>query len=212
MDADRQKTVLEQILYEFSVPQSAGSAAFHRWEQGQHRTIREFAPYAFYCFRLASTFHFGLARDFVSTRSTNLVDLEYCYYLPFAMVFASGDKFHRTLAPKFLGSDQFFVPRKELKDDLKALAESWRQLDRQGQAQWIAEFGNRPPVREDSVIHQIWRKLMSPGGWETQRSEADDVDFVQFDRLLTASDPCPCSSGQRFRDCCWDKVKRAARS
>jgi len=67
-------------------------------------------PYTSRCLRTALIFHFGLAFGLVSTRPTNRIDLEYLYYVPFCMVFSSGDSLHRDLV-QFISKDQIFVPR-----------------------------------------------------------------------------------------------------
>jgi len=108
-------------------------------------------PYTSRCLRAALIFHFGLAFGLVSTRSTNRIDLEYLYYLPFCMVFSSGDFLHRDLV-QFISKDQIFIPREVFKVDLKGLAIWWTSLTAKEQEGERHRIG--PPEFETSVTHQ----------------------------------------------------------
>jgi hypothetical protein len=117
-------------------------------------------PYTSRCLRVALIFHFGLAFGLVSTRSTNRIDLEYLYYLPFCMVFSSGDFLHRDLV-QFISKDQIFILRDVFKADLKGLAMWWTTLTAKEQEEERHRIG--PPEFQASVTHQAWKKFMKPG-------------------------------------------------
>jgi hypothetical protein len=191
-------------------------------------------PYTSRCLRVALIFHFGLAFGLVSTRSTNRIDLEYLYYLPFCMVFSSGDFLHRDLV-QFISKDQIFIPRDVFKADLKGLAMWWRSLAAKEQEEERHRIG--PPEFEASVTHQVWKKFMKPGyrertplkqkmspeGEEKMMDHIrkmmkgvvpagpsdlsiDDCDFVVHKRNVRLDGPCICGSDRMFKDCCGREV------
>jgi len=191
-------------------------------------------PYTSRCLRVALIFHFGLAFGLVSTRSTNRIDLEYLYYLPFCMVFSSGDFLHRDLV-QFISKDQIFIPRDVFKADLKGLAMWWTSLTAKEQEEERHRIG--PPEFEVSVTHQAWKKFMKPGyrertplkqkmspeGEEKMMDHIremmkgvvpasppdlsiDDCDFVVHKRNVRVDGPCICGSDRMFKDCCGREI------
>jgi hypothetical protein len=89
-----------------------------RWERMSRPKFRSFAPYAAYVTRLFMTFAAGVSSSVITTRSTNLIDLQYLCYVPFCSVFSSGDRFHETMWPAAAGRNSF-VRGAELKADLR---------------------------------------------------------------------------------------------
>ena len=79
------------------------------------------------------------------TRSSNVVDLEYLCYTPFATVFCSGDKLHQQMAPLVLENDQSFVTRDEMQQALHVLVAARKESSK-------AEPG------DDSLIRNLWVK------------------------------------------------------
>ncbi|WP_341364914.1 hypothetical protein P8T57_06220 [Thalassospira sp. SN3W] len=95
------------------------------WRMNGRPKIIEYAPYAVHCFSVNIFFSIGIASDTLSTRPTNLIDLQYLYYLPFCKVFVSGDRFHQSLVPFFLRDGQVFLEAEHLKQDLREIADAW---------------------------------------------------------------------------------------
>lgn len=95
-----------------------------RWKWAVDRALATFAPYAHHCLRVHLLYYTGMMQGFFGTRPSNIIDLEYLCYLPFAFVFCSGDKLHRQLTPFVLGEDQTFVERGDLQIALKQIAEA----------------------------------------------------------------------------------------
>jgi len=124
-----------------------------RWFSGGCLSFRDFAPYAFYCMRVMIAFRIALAGHLVGTRATNVVDLEYIYYLPFCNVFSSGDKFHMQFCKPFLRENQHFVSTDVLKGDLRRICEHWRNPDRTGH-----NLERYPPTIPDSTTYKIWHQ------------------------------------------------------
>jgi hypothetical protein len=162
VEPELQTKLLRQLIYEFSFDPQFASRVFHRWEQRQFSRVKDFAPYAFFCFSATFSFYIGLVRNFIGTRPTNRVDLEYAYYAPFAMVFSSRDNFHKTFVPPFLRPDQTFVSGDQLKQDLKNIADVWNSLAPERRTDWLKENGQYPPERDNSITLQLWQKYMQP--------------------------------------------------
>ncbi len=93
---------------------------------------------------------------------TNWVDLQYLYYLPFCMVFASEDRLHRLLAPLLIRANQDFVTGFELKADLRRIADEHDALDEGQRRRRAFALGSYPVPAENSVIHRLWRKHCVP--------------------------------------------------
>jgi len=226
-----QDTILRHILEYFNVPPAEASKIFYRWESSQKPLIKDFSPYAFYCMRATDLLLYGISYQFISTKSTNYIDLEYLYYLPFCMVFASNDKdTHGKLAPLLLDKEQYFLSGFTLKDDLRAIAKEWRGCD----------ISNIPYFKkEGSITAALWEKFMefpitnrksnlvnelSPERLEEIRRQVmdqvensqdvsgkssdinvDAADFVIRKRTIQITEPCPCGSGSFYTDCCLKK-------
>lgn len=134
----------------------------NKWLYQCPKTLKEFAPYAYYCFRVNILFYLGLANDLITTKSTNVLDLQYLHYLPFCWIFSSGDKLHKDLGPSLLRNDQQFVDRELLKKDLAWLAEDWDSLDEKGREARSYDYGPYPPNDPHSFTSQMWKKYMRP--------------------------------------------------
>lgn len=116
-----------------------------RWKWDVERSLVSFAPYAYHCLRVQLIYYIGMIQGFFGTRPSNIVDLEYLCYTPFAYVFCSGDKLHRQLVPFILQDDQSFVDSQELRESLNEMA---------------AARKDTPDVEpgEGSLIRQLWVK------------------------------------------------------
>ncbi|NQU24585.1 MAG: hypothetical protein HQ567_25155 [Candidatus Nealsonbacteria bacterium] len=116
-----------------------------RWKWTVERSLVSFAPYAHHCLRVNLLYYMGMMQGVFGTRSSNVVDLEYLCYTPFAFVFCSGDKLHRQLAPFILQDDQSFVGQQNLQKALNEMAMARKDAP-------DAEPG------EDSLIRKLWLK------------------------------------------------------
>lgn len=123
----------------------------------------DFASYAFYCLNVSLIFHFGLANDLITPKRTNPIDLEYLYYLPFCMVFVSGDKLQADLSKLLLTHEQDFIDREVLKSDLRWLKQEWEGLDKTEREKRFYDYGSYPPqYNSDSITYKLWKKHMKP--------------------------------------------------
>lgn len=161
-NARRQKTLLNFLLDIFGADESLKAEVMKRWDEGNHRILQKFAPYAFFCLKVKLVFGFGLLHNLVSTRSSNHIDLEYLYYLPFAQVFVTSDKLQAEMAKILLRENQSFIKGDDLKADLKQIANHWTNLSPEEQQAHRLEFGNYPPEILDSVTLELWEKHLTP--------------------------------------------------
>jgi hypothetical protein len=148
-DVDVQRTLISECAAFVGLSEDGQSALLRRWE-GLHRPkFRDFAPYAASVTRLNLAFAIGVSTGVVTTRSTNAIDLEYLFYAPFTMVFASADRFHETMWPAAAGRNTF-VQGAELKADLR------ERHRRQMEGQKVRGVGIHPPRFDDSVITKVF--------------------------------------------------------
>tara|TARA_R110001606_G_C15325199_1_gene645002 strand:+ start:256 stop:1455 length:1200 start_codon:yes stop_codon:yes gene_type:complete len=156
--ADGQYRLLKNVI-EGLVPgddKFAKSVVF-RWKFRGKPPIRKYAPYAVYCYAINTFFAVGLMMDMLSTKASNVIDLQYLYYLPFCHVFTSGDKFHKQVAPLFMQQNQLFVDPAKLKADLKMIADKWDQTDKDSGTAFFIKY---PWRGENMVSEAIWDKCV----------------------------------------------------
>jgi len=82
-----QTDLLTNIINEMKIEQEYATQIFYRWEVDNNKSLKEFAPYAFFCSKVELCFNLGIVYDLVTTRATNRIDSEYYYYLPFCNIF-----------------------------------------------------------------------------------------------------------------------------
>jgi hypothetical protein len=88
--------------------------------------------------------------------------MAYLYYLPFCMVFTSGDNLHARTAPVFLSQDQVFITRQELKEDLARLDKHYSELPEDVKQRGVISFATYPPTKGEFLTSRLWDKLMRP--------------------------------------------------
>jgi len=154
-----QTDFLLELIEGYKIPQMIASKIFLRYERANKPLLNTFAPYAYYCLHIKTFFVLGLIYNLISTRGTNIIDLEYLYYLPFCMAFSSSDKFHQILVPYYIRDDQRFVPGMDLKADLTHLAQEWDVNFHKDMKAWDAKYGSGPPENANSVVCKLWREL-----------------------------------------------------
>ena len=89
------------LLFTFvDIPRELTEPILQRWAIAQYRPLATYAPYAAHVLTVEIFFQIALAASLISAdRPSNRVDIGYLFYLPFCMVFISGDKLHRNCAP-----------------------------------------------------------------------------------------------------------------
>lgn len=226
-DPNNQEKLLIDTFQNYDISAMAGVTIMAKWNQKGKPLLKHFSPYTYHCLTVDLIFLFGLAEQLIGTRSTNAVDLQYLYYLPFCKVFSSNDKIHKQLVPILIKPDQIFIEGPELKADFKSIIAHIESLDEPRKI----EFFNKPPINENSITFQIWKdlfgytendhlwnreiteeekqesiehmeKIMSAienGGEESL--DISDADFLVKTSYIQKDDPCPCGSGKKIIEC-----------
>jgi hypothetical protein len=131
---------------------------FDRWIEADLPRMEAFARYASFCLCVYTSFLLGLACDQISKRKTNLIDMEYLFYLPFCMIFSSKDQSQSQFAHEFLTKEQDFVAASELKRELLWLAEEWDSLGVQKKNERSKRSSSLPPENPSSMTYRLWQK------------------------------------------------------
>lgn len=156
-----QRIWFEAILGLMKAAPSEATQIRARWSR-EETFLKTFAPFAYHCLR-ALLMLFVASRDsHIKTKPTDLVDLQYLYYLPCCTVFSSDDKVHRILAPLLIRQDQTFVRAPDLKRALRELADYFEARTEQERIWLSYALGSHPPPLANNLVSQLWRKHMRP--------------------------------------------------
>ncbi len=117
-----------------------------------------------YVHRVDIVYHYCLLRGFVkrSKKGKAHLDMQYLYYLPFCQIFSSDDKDLIQLVPLFLRSDQVFVSKADLQQDLKRLSAYFTDLSEDKGKIFHDEYGFYPPDFQDSFTADMWKRFARP--------------------------------------------------
>lgn len=175
-DPALQQQWLAFLIEEFNVGATNACIAYLRWYQAGNPLLHEFAQYGYHCCRIRLFFILAVLNQHTG-RTTDAVDLEYLYYLPFTRVFVSADKFHRRTAPLFINAKQDFVEADAFRADLKRVEEHLASLvDDQAKD----EVRRCPPNLAGSLTRELWAKHF-PGGLAAA-TVRDDKDVSYYAR------------------------------
>jgi hypothetical protein len=145
------------------VPDHSIQNVLARWQTAGRPNLEAFAPYTMHVFKVDLLYYLGIDRGFISgERASNKVDMAYLYYLPFSMLFTSGDNLHRRTAPLFLREDQSFVEASAFKAALRELDAHYDQLSDEIKALGVMVFAHYPPAELDNLVVELWDKHMRP--------------------------------------------------
>jgi hypothetical protein len=187
--ASNDQHVLALALDVLGVPQASKAPIFERWTAAGCPQLDRFAPYLAHVFKVDLLFYVGIHRGFISgERASNKADIAYLYYLPFAMVFTSGDKLHQRTVPLFLKTDQSYVQSDELKAALREIDEHYDRLPEEIKQRGVLAFAHFPPSTLDNVVTQLWDKHMRSDWREVAKHHEAEVgkplDDAQHRALL----------------------------
>jgi hypothetical protein len=154
-----QGRLLSLVFKHFDISPSAQREIIKRWFREGSPTLKDFAPYAFFCTRANFLWALCLTNPQLFQPDRNdRKDLEYCYYVPHCEIFSSNDSKHKRLVPFLLRPDQTFVAGDGLKGDLAQLSAKWDALTRDERVQIQSQRGNAPPEDESSVVFRLWKE------------------------------------------------------
>jgi len=204
-----QAKILELALNMLGIDRMSKTMIVSRWHKYFRQDILNYAPYTFYCFRLLLIFSLAILNNLIGVRPTNLIDLEYLFYLPFCRIFTSDDKVHRNLVPYLLHSEQDFIEGKSLKSALSRISAEWNNLPDSDRIEiWEKKYGFNTPFK-DSVIQKFLDKLYNSDMKGPKIDELDpnlkDVDMIIHKKRISIYALCPCGSGKKFKDCHYEE-------
>ena len=180
-DSDEHE-VIGLALDVLGVPEASARGVLARWDAAGRPKLGVFAPYTTHVFKVDLLYYLGIERGFISgERASNKADMAYLYYLPFSMLFTSGDNLHGRVAPLFLRSDQSFVGAQAFKAALKEVDEYYDQLPDEIKALGVMVFAHYPPAALDNLVVELWDKHMRPD-W---RDDAESPEQVLARRRAT---------------------------
>ncbi|NQU73301.1 MAG: hypothetical protein HQ547_01145 [Candidatus Omnitrophica bacterium] len=187
---DKQQLILRSCMNMLRLRRSDRGFILSRWVMSGHKPIREFAPYAFHCYKVCLYFVIGLLTGFITPKPTNIIDIEYLFYLPFCFVFSSGDIFHKKITFLLLRNDQSFIDRDILKSDLRWIANEWDTIkdNKEERENRFYNYGNYPPDNPNSITYQMWKKYMKPrkqGSGNIRMTKEDEERLMQKLKPMT---------------------------
>lgn len=155
------RAVVSLALELLEIPQVHRATILARHADARHPLLREFAPYASYVFMVDLVLYVGMGLGQIQRdRASHIVDVAYLYYLPFCMVFTSGDRLHRQLTPLVANLGQAFLWAPDLKADLAQLVaycdEHADELSRKG----LIGFLSTPPAGIENRITALWDQFL----------------------------------------------------
>lgn len=186
-------TFAQQLL---GVPNEHVGAIDRRYTSAGRPPLREFAPYGAFVLTVDLVFYLGMGIGQISGNRSNVIDVSYLYYLPFCMVFTSGDSLHARLAPLFLRPDQEFVWAPDLKAGLGQLNEYYQQhrdeIDRIG----LITYAPEPPPEVPTIVSTLWDRCLPGRRRKKEQPELEqepapappsDEDLLQRIKAITES-------------------------
>jgi hypothetical protein len=124
-----------------------------RWEAAGAPSLKTFAPYGHHCMRALLMLHGATRFKIIRGKPTDLVDLQYLFYQPFCLVFASNDLVHATIGPLTAQPYQRFLLGRDFKTAVKAVADHLDALspEERRRASAPPELGN--------LVNEVWNTL-----------------------------------------------------
>jgi hypothetical protein len=194
-------SLLKEAMEILSVPGRYKPEIIRRWKLDGGPPFCEFAPYAAHILKVNLFSYLGLAAGHLSAKKNSLVDIAYLYYLPFCMVFVSGDKLHRTAPPYFLGHDQAFIWAPDLKAELARLDAHFSKLPEHVRAQGMYSFASSPPEEGEFLTTQLWDRFLPAWRRRTEQTPASSPEaHAHLLAQLNAMDSAPETSAHVTSD------------
>lgn len=142
------------------VPDELQGQIIAAWKRAGRPQFGIYAPYANHVTRVELFFFSALARGLIGPLpNTNRIDISYLYYLPFCQVFASNDRFHKSIVPLFITGKRMFVSGEELKADMVALASYYEAMPEEVTNTGSANYAEYPPTEGDFFTARIYDQL-----------------------------------------------------
>lgn len=188
VDARGHSFKLLTLALEFlNVPASAHRAVIEEWKAAGSTDLRSYAPYAAYCLEVDLYFYLAISNGVISDqRASNRRDIEYLYYLPFATLFVSSDRLHRSAAEHFLEPDQEFVRGEDLKQDLATINRHFLELPGDMRRQGLFTLADRPPSSHTGLCAELWDRHRP--GWRMPKTPSRELPVEIHAELFKRSE------------------------
>ena len=156
------------------------------WRSSGSPPLREYAPFAAHCLEVDLYFVLAMTNGIISDqRPSNRIDVSYLCYLPFAKIFASQDRLHRSAAPLFMSDQQRFVWGLDLKADLRRLNEHFLKLSDDEKSKGLFLLAAHPPRDDVGLCATLW-DAVNPG-WRKPRPAAQALTRDQQNAIINQS-------------------------
>ena len=177
---EEQATLLEMAFLFLDAPPLARGLGIRLLQAGLIPDVRSWSPYSTSIARLGIIFCCCLTLKFITSRPTNVLDLQYLFYAPFGMVFVSHDRLHRDLWPATT-TNATFVWGAELKADLQ------RYVQAREAASAARQRGEKQPyypasfTPEESVIARLRAKYLKPPSSQSKSGPTGEFEQLPED-------------------------------
>lgn len=128
------------------------------WNADLVPRVKDVFPYATSVARLAMVLCSALRLGLVTSKPTNVLDLQYLFYAPFSMVFVSNDRIHQQLWNATVGKNDF-VWGEDMKADLRSHLEARKETANGVQPPTEPYFARFNPG--NSVIERLRTKYLA---------------------------------------------------
>jgi hypothetical protein len=166
-----QYKLLCDVISTLEIDQSIARKAIARWKSVGKPKIKQYCPYSLFCYAVTLFTFVGIGENLITTRPTNLIDLQYLYYIPFCDVFVSNDNLHKNTVPLFMNTNQIFMEGGRLKKDLELVQASWDQCDESVHSKGTMSFARFPPRDLELATARVWDKFVPDWRWHADQPE-----------------------------------------
>lgn len=172
------------LLFAFvDIPSELQRPILERWSIDQYRPLTEYAPFAAHVLMVELFFQIALAANLISAeRASNRIDIAYLFYLPFCMVFISGDKLHRKCAEIFLRKDQEFIWGPGLKTELGRINAEFATLPESELSKGLMKFAPSPTGSSEHLLVRLWDKYTP--NWKSKKETSISLKPDAEKRLI----------------------------
>ncbi len=165
LSSENQADQLEMLMWlvnSFIFNDDDKTKIINRWIDGNHKSIKVFSEYGFFILKALLLFFYSLLFRVIGTKTTNIIDLQYLFYLPFCYVFSSCDKDQIKLCKCLVSDYQIFVDTNELRSDINRISQWWKNLSELEKEKYSSDYGNYPPELDNSFTLKAWKRFLIP--------------------------------------------------
>ncbi|WP_028889514.1 SEC-C metal-binding domain-containing protein [Tenacibaculum ovolyticum] len=215
IEMEEEDSLIRMLDY-FEIEENKKAEIIERYKNGNTYQLEEFASYAYYCYSVVSMFYIGMNNGIFGDRLTNLLDLEYLFYAPFAKVFTSNDKFlislYNTIQPK----NVVFISLESLKSDLKKFEkintpENFAKVPPDKNTEtfkiWDSTFDLelterlKPTEKELKRAKKEFKEILKMAESGESGEFEGEPDFLVKESFMSLDAPCVCGSGKTLGEC-----------